>query len=248
MSRILKSSYINLKKEEAININNYTPFYNSDLENLDEINDESIINQHQINRVNEEARAIIEKAVQDAKLEADSIIKNALQEAENKKEEVYLKSKELGYNDGIENSKEEILMKKTELDNKMQELETLREKTLISLEKEIVSFIIQLTEKVLTKSFKINPDIISFLVQKGLTQVKNFENLKIYVSENQYDFVEANKNHILGIDTQNYQIQIVKDTTVSDMECLIETDFGTINCSCLEQFQGIKNTLAYMLE
>lgn len=245
MSRILKSSYINIKKEETININNYTKFY--DDETLEE-DSHSLINQHQINRVNEEAREIIENAIKEANLEAEIIIKNALKEAEVKKEEVYQKSKEEGYNDGIENSKEDVLAKQNELDIKIKEMEDLREKTLISLEKEIVSFVIDLTKKVLTKSFELNPDIIRFLVQKGLTQVKNFENLKIYVSENQYDFVEANKNEILGIDTQNYQIQIIKDTTISDMECLIETDFGTINCSCIEQFEGVKNALAYMLD
>lgn len=247
MSRVIKSSYINLQEESAVNISNYVYLGESD-EDYNEVDDSSLINQHHINRANEEARAIIEEAEEKAKLEAEKIIKNAMQQAEVEKQEVFEKSRKLGYQDGLDSSKEEIAKRHKEIDQKIQELEVLRDKTLIDLEKEIVNFILDLTQKVLTKSFEINPDIISFLVQKGLTQVKNFQNLKIYVSEGQYEYVEANKNDILGIDTSNYQIQIIKDTTISDTECLIETDFGTINCSLLEQFDGLKNTLKYMIK
>lgn len=245
MSRILKSSYINLNKDEAISINNYTYFGSDAEENLE--NDEAS-SKHQATLAHEQAILILEEARFNARLEADAIIAKANQEIEQKKQEIYESSKNLGYEEGMKKAEEDILAKENELNSKIKENEEIREKTLIKLEKEIVQFVIDLTKKVLTKSFEIRPEVIGFLVQKGLTQVKNFENLKIYVSEQQYDFVENNKNEILGIDTQNYHIQIIKDTTLSDTECLIETDFGTINCSCLEQFEGIKNTLAYMLE
>ncbi len=257
MSRILKASYINLENNiiidntfspsgkteptQVIESEPYNP-YNEELEA--EIEQ---IKQNTIEQANEEAAIIIEEARQQAHIEAENIKNEAQQQMDIKAEEIYKEAFDKGYQEGNEKAEADCELMKEEAQSIIEEAKQERQNMIDSLEAEIVNFIIDTTQNILTSSFQFNPTIISFLIKKGLGAIKEIKNLKIFVSENNYDFVEENKYNILQVDTERNNVEIVKDVTLKDTDCIIETDIGTIQCNLDDQLSSIKEALHYIL-
>ncbi len=268
MSRILKASYVNIENNVIID-NTFSLQQDSVNNNKDNISTENVVNENEntnltninedlykeienikaeaIEEANIEADKIIQKAIEEANIEAENIIKQAMEEMNIKAKDLYDDSFSKGYEEGKIKAEQECISMKEEAQNIVIQAEKEREKTIKNLEPEIINFIIDTTQNILTKSFEFNPSIISLLIKKGLLLIKEIKNLKILVSENQYEYVNENKDNILNIDTDKNNIEIIKDSSLNDTDCIIETEIGTIQCNVDEQLHSIKEALNYIL-
>lgn len=263
MSRILKASFVNVEQNVVID-NTFVPnqFQNEhmdatqleqeveyleenepslDLEHLEKVKEEIVYEAHL------KAEQIVQEAKENAEKEAQKIIEDAEQIAQQKIEQAYNEGFEKGSSDAIENAHQEAEQIRQEAKELLEQTQKEREETIQSLEPQMMKFVLDIAQNVLTTAFELNSDIIKYLIQKGLQSVKEIKNLKIYVSEDNYDYVEQNKKEIVNTDTEQHNIEIAKDTTLQKMDCIIETEIGTIRCGLDEQLSGIKEALRYIL-
>ncbi|WP_317367313.1 FliH/SctL family protein [uncultured Tyzzerella sp.] len=267
MSRVLKASYITIDNSVVID-NTFNPvtnkeeqilaeeqyIENEELEkNSNDIYNEKIeeelneLKRKIIEQANEEANLIIEEAKIKANIDANDIKRKAQEEMNIKAEVMYKEGLDKGYQEGVEKAENDCQAIRQEAQDILNNTKKEREDTINNLESEIINFILDTTKNILTNSFKFNPNIISLLIKKGLLSIKEIKNLKIFVSESNYSFVEENKQNILEIDTEKNNIEIIKDTSLKDTDCVIETEVGTIQCNIDEQLSSVKEALHYIL-
>lgn len=261
MSRILKASYVNIDNNNFFSIDNTLNSQNikinkAEKENYNtqqqefqsqelEIDSQTIENMK--NEILEVAKEQAEQIVENARNEAKSIIQQANLEIEEKANEIYELNKQNGFDEGFEKATSEVQALKDEAEQAILDIKAEKERLENELEPQLINLVLDISQKILTTSFQINPEIISLLIKKGLQNVKEVANIKISVSESQYDFILNNKNQILDIDTEKNNIQIIKDSSLENDDCIIETEFGTIKCGVKEQFNGIKEAFKYIL-
>lgn len=263
MSRILKAPYITIDEENFIAINNQfniskndteqNKIFENQQENLDFYEEKNLTDtsKNEIldikQQVLETAREQAEQIIQNAKNEAEQLLLNAKTKAEENANKIYEENKQMGFDEGFKKGEDEANLIKNEAEQLLLNTKNEIEETKKYLEPELINLVINISQKILTKSFEINPEIVALLIKKGLEQVKTISNIKIYISENQYETVIENKNEIIGIDMEKNNIEILKDNSLEDNDCFIETEFGSIKCGLNEQFNGIKEALTYLL-
>lgn len=261
MSRILKAPYVTIDNNNYFSIDNTLNIPEEAIiketeeifEETEEFSSNETLETEQEmlenmrDEILETAREQAEKIIENAKNEAENIINQANLEIEQQAKQIYEENKENGYKEGFEKGTIEIQGLKEEanqiISNAIEEKEIIEQK----IEPDLINLVINISQKILTNAFKINPEIISLLIKKGLQNVKELVNLKIIVSENNYEFVMSNKDEILKIDTSKNNIEIIKDSSLEDDNCIIETELGIIKCGAKEQFEGIKEALQYIL-
>ena len=253
MSRILKASYVTIDNKNGIPINNKMEIYNEEYLNIEEkILEEEIFDTEAFEEAKQDiletARKQAESIIENAKNEAQKIIENSYAEIEENANKIYLENQEIGYNDGYLKGENDAQALKDEAQQLILNAQNEREILEKEIEPNLINLVIDISQKILTKAFEINPEIISLLIKKGLENVKDISNIKIYVSENQYEYLINNKDDIIGVDTIKNNIEILKKASLEDDSCFIETEFGSIQCGAREQFNGIKEALLYMLQ
>lgn len=247
MSRILKASYVNLKDDNIVIDNN---FEIEGIEVIEEVPTEQEIPEQDTSQIKDEileiAREQAKQIVQNAKDEAVNITKLANDEIQKKSEEIYSENFDKSYKDAIDKATNDTNDIKVQAEQLLIKTEQECNETIQAIEEKIVKFIVDTTQNILTSSFEFDPQLISLLIKKGLQNVKEIKNLKIYVSELNYEYVEQNKNEILNTNTMN--IEIIKDVSLENTDCTIETEMGIIKCGIGEQLSGIKEALYYILD
>lgn len=194
-----------------------------------------------------------------AKIKADNIIKAAKEEAEKiiadgqkmigkelpialeqAREEGYSK----GYTDGhgkgqldaqalIEEGKEIVASAITQ---KKQLLDT--------AEPETIEMIIAICRKLISEEVEFNPQTILVLIRKALRDSPyDTTEISIKVSPNQYEFVLENKDIIMKDYVNASDIQILKDPQLANETCIIETPFGSVECSIDKQFAEMEKQM-----
>ena len=254
MSRILKAPYINIDNYIIID-NTFTSSKKNETQQNNEVDKYSKELQVEIDglratiiaEANKQANDIIEQAKLKAEADLQNLKLQMQQEMDIKAEELYKEAFDKGYNEGYEKAELDCEQMRKEAQQIVEQAEEEKVATINNLEPEIIKFIIDTTQNILTDSFQFNPSVISLLIKKGLCSIKEVKNLKIFLSEKNYNFVEKNKFKILEVDTDKNNIEIIKDISLKDTDCIIETDIGTINCNIDEQMSSIKEALHHIL-
>lgn len=269
MSKIIKASYVEIDDtnifnvDNSIDINTIGLYENNDETSKEEIRDlESEDYDINLEKLREEIKS---EVIELAREQSDIIIKNArneaskiIEEAKYEQEQINLKISEIydenfqkgyedGYSEGIAKAELESTSMKNEAKNILLNASRERQEMIDKFEPEIVQFIIDTTKNILTNSFEFNPEIIILLIRKGLFNIKELKNLKIYISNENYNTVVENKEKILKVDFDKNNIEIIKDNSLEKTDCIIETEIGNIKCGVDDQFSSIKEALHYIL-
>jgi flagellar assembly protein FliH len=201
----------------------------------------------------DEIDAIIEKETSKAKVVANNIINKAmlesesiLQDAQNKalemKQEAYNEALEKGYIEGLKKGEEEIVLKKQEVQLMLEDAIKQKEDILRSIEPKISLIITSLVEK-LTNYVVDKEPIILYLIQKGFSEVEVLEDVIVRVSVDDYDYVLENKSIFTSNVSEQVSIEILKDASLGNNDCIIETKSGNIDCSLDTQLSGLNSDL-----
>ncbi len=232
-----KISNKELEKKENTNIKNIKK------NNLKSSNEEfSII----INSAKKEANYIIQKAVEDS----NKIIDKSKKDAENIKEEIILDAKKEA--EIIKDEADLIKNKAKELEEEAKKIKINAENIFIesekSLEPKIIELISTLIKKLLSDEVELNPNVISILIKKGIGNVKNIDKINVRISN--YDYENAiNKKDLILKDIENIEnIDFINDCNLKKSDCIVETDFGNVDCSLDLQYEELHKNLYYILK
>ncbi|MCL2223871.1 MAG: FliH/SctL family protein [Defluviitaleaceae bacterium] len=246
-SRVYKSTMVNLDIENKIIIDNGNPEP-----------DMSTVQEEDPNKRESDARKSAASIIKKAERQAEDIISAAVLDAESKKAAMQKKAeidaatmigeaREQGYNEGIQSATAEGEQIKAEARQVLEDAKAECAVMQANLEPEVVNMIISITEKLLGKMTEVNPAVIVNLVKQGFAAATISGEVKVYVSADDYDEVVANKDELMTMTEGSVNLEIVKDLSLSAMDCIIETPFGDIDCSLNQQFESIRTNLAYIL-
>lgn len=205
---------------------------------------------HAIEKANREAASILEQASLERQTAAKKIEEDK-KAWESEKESWMQKAYDEGHNQGYQAGEKEAQVsyeEKLNEANHMIELAKLHYNAKLdsSLES-IVLLSVKVAEKIIGSSLDSNPSTFTQLVQTALKEVKEKEEIKIYVSPKQYPTLMMNKQILQNIINSQYELIIYPDAELPDNGCWIDSTAGRIDVSIDTQLKEIKEHLLQLV-
>ncbi len=171
----------------------------------------------------------------DAMLKAAKIIADAEADAENIRET----ARQEGYNIGLEEGSMEAMKRADNyLANMQKEQEefiakqdAMLEEAVIDREHKLIDLSCALIEKVTGILVRDYKPVMLHMINSALNEVETSKKFVIKVSEENYSYVEDNKERLVGAGNPNIEIEIYGDSRLEQQQCIIETDSGIIDLS-----------------
>ncbi len=189
-----------------------------------------------INKAKAEADMIIKEAL----LEAKDILKKASVDVENLKQQVYEEARSDGYEQGLAQAKQEYEALIEEAQDIKNQAGIEYKKVLDSLEEDSVNTIIDIAKKVISKELECKQNIL-LLVKDAFEKCSKDRKVVLKLSEQDYDFVNENKDELESMLERSEEIEIKKDLSLKEGGCIIETSIGSIDASAETKFEKIEN-------
>lgn len=252
MSNILKSSEVIIDSKKYVLTRKLDP-----IEGKSDENDES--NQNISKEMKQELNQMKKDILDDAKKESDEILKSAKKENEQIISEAYdesMKIREKAKKEGFEIGKKEGLAVMKDKEKKVM-AEALQYKNKIideynayleSKDESIVNLVIDTVEKILNKHVDEDLDLIQNLVKKGIEKSIFTENIKIRVSEDDYEVAVDSKAKILTFSKDIKDIEFVTDYSLEKGDCIIVSQNGSVDVSVSTQYDKFKEFIQELIK
>jgi flagellar assembly protein FliH len=254
LSKVIKSSFANAEegaKTIAIRQVNHTiPFDSFELDVLNE----DIIEGSDTNEIQNEVNAIL----QQAKEEAEQIVGQAVQEANLIKEQIEIDREQAfeeinhlreqaiqeGHAEGFHKGETDALNQYEGIIEEAQEVvHTSKRDYLEAIEKAepiIIDLAIGISRKIIGQTIEENNEAWISLTKKAIEEVREYEEVKMYVHPNWYERTLYQKEELLSILSRSQELYIYPDSKISEFSCLIETPFGRVDASIDSQLEQVK--------
>lgn len=253
MSNILKSSEVIIDSKKYV----LTRKLNPNEEKQEESDDQSDKNLSL--EMKQELNQMKKDILDEAKKESDELLKSAQKENEQIISKAYdesMKIREKAKKEGFEIGKKEGLAVMKDKEKKvMAEALKYKNKTieeynayLESKDEAIVNLVIDTVEKILKKHVKDDVDLIENLVKKGIEKSIFTENIKIRVSEDDYEVAVDSKAKILTFSKDIKDIEFVTDYSLEKGDCIIESQNGSVDVSVSTQYEKFKDFIRELIK
>lgn len=190
-----------------------------------------------------EAALIVEEAYQ----EAEQIRNDAQAMAEDMKAQGFAQGKEDGYQQGLLDAAEEIAKQKAELEQQLHEsqlkLEQEFEENLNALEPKFVEVLCNLLERLTGVVVTGHKDIMLYLINNAMRDMENSHSFVVSVSEQDFEYVDKNKENIYGYLNPSVSIELFQDAKLAKNQCRIETESGLVDLSLDVQMSQLIKSL-----
>lgn len=180
-----------------------------------------------------------EKVLASAREEAKIIIEKAMQEAEQIKVETLSKARKQGYNEGIEKSQKELKEKQKLLETERLELIKEYEIKVARLEPEMADIMANLIEKLTGILMEDHKEVIQHLVGKAFQGLDKIDWINLRVGQEDYEFLLTKKEQLIEALGRNIPLDIIEDPGLRKNQCLIETELKVIDCSLNVQLSNL---------
>lgn len=195
--------------------------------------------------------------VEKAKVEADLIIKEALLEAretfskavaevDELKAKALEEAKEEGYNTGLDQARQEYESLLEEAADIKEQAGVDYKKILDSAEADVVGTILDIARKVISKELECKENVL-LLVQEAFEKCSKDHKAVLKLSEQDYDYVNENKEVLMSMLERSENIEIKKDMSLKEGGCVIDTPFGSIDASAYTKLDKIENDFEAIL-
>lgn len=181
-----------------------------------------------------------EKILEEARQEAESIVAQANEQAEAIKEMAHSEGKAIGMEEGRNEAGVELDQMRQglqqEYQEKMQELEE-QEK---NLEPAFAEIIVSLVKKLTGIVCEDKKEIILYLIGSALRNMEKTSKLVLRVSKKDIARVSAKKATLKLLAKDVQEFDILEDESLTESQCIIETDNRIIDCSLDAQMQNLE--------
>ena len=195
-----------------------------------------------IESVNDEAERIIERANEDAR----AIVERAKEEADMIRSDHARIGREEGYEEGLQQAAKEYEELKQAVEEERLKMELDYNDRLNEMEPVLVETILKVFEKVTHVMAEDKKDLVLNLVNDVLTKTEVSKEFLIRVSAEDYAFMMDNKDRIIGVVSDQVQVEIVEDRTFKKGQCMIESDSGIYDCSLDIQLENLISAIKLM--
>jgi len=208
-----------------------------------------------LDNARQEASAI--KAAAEAK--AETICREAAEIREAAQREGYQAGYEQGYEQGyaagLEKGRQEARDAMNEeilaAANKAQQTIALAQETarqmIIDAEGDIIRIAVAAVRKILAREIAENPLVVLPIVKTALEKVRDQNEVNIRVSPNDYDLVLQARHDLQAMVGRSQAITVTCDASLQPGDCLIETNYGTVDARIESQLENLKQALQEVL-
>ncbi|MFV0440930.1 MAG: FliH/SctL family protein [Lachnospirales bacterium] len=241
MSKIVKANNVVLDGGFAI----YDNRYNEIKDSSNAENDETV----NISK----GKSVADKIINEANLKAQSIYDESHEKGFNEgfslgEENGFSKGLKVGYDEGYQKALEEAQSVKDEA-NEILTL-ALKEKEMIieKSEEEIVEVLKSIVGHFFDVINLLDDRAILTIVKRGLKNATVIKKATVRVSEKQYEKVMSMIDEFHKIVDGSKEIEVVKDFSLEKNDCVIETEYGLIDCSLSDTKNNLISNLALIFE
>ncbi|MBM7618987.1 flagellar assembly protein FliH [Bacillus tianshenii] len=252
MSRLIKSSLFNIEETDRVSIKVAPIFPIQDDGQQAAVQRQSI---EQINKIVQEAKdeaAKIMKATEKEKEKILCVIAQEKQVWEEEKQRLIDRASNEGYEQGYQAGKTEALSEYENLclqaKHTVELSKSEHQKKLDSSIETIMSISIKVSEKILGYELERDVEAYMRMVQTALKEVKEKEEVKIYVSTHQYPLLIQNKQHLQNIINSQYDLLIYPEAELAPDGCWIDSSAGRMEISVQTQLTEIKDKLLQLVK
>lgn len=196
-------------------------------------------------------KAALEQEIEEAKeqlealrAQADQMLQNAGKEIEKMRMETLARAKEQGYQSGYEEGMAQAQALKDEYLQKKEELEKEYERAVAELEPQFIHNLTGIYEHIFKVDLSGHEQIVSNLLIDAMQKMNYAKSFIIHVSKKDYPKVSAQKERIQEeTGTLPDNLEIITDVTLSQAQCMIETEGGIYDCSLGTELEELKRKL-----
>lgn len=191
----------------------------------------------------DEIRKEADEIIQGTNQQAEKILEDARKQAEILKEDARMAGERAGYETGQQRAMQEILEQKQKLEEQKMLLEEEYQKKCDEIEPQIVNVVCDVIKKVFPIQFDQTDEIILHLVKNTMLKVGSTKKFRVRVSEENYPYIESNKEQLLGRMGHDVQLTVEVDTFLNKEQCIIETESGFFNCGIDIQLDNLMKAI-----
>lgn len=205
------------------------------------VNEQELSPEELIAMAHEQAGQILEQAQSEAK----EIVEQAKVTGEFEKNRIIEEGRKLGYKEGLIKANEELAGQRKALEDREQELETGYQQMIADLEPGFTELVIELVKK-LTGVYA-ERDVVIFLMEQALNKIGRCNEIKVRVSQEDIDSVNASKDIFLNIVGNQCQFDVLADVGLQKNQCMIETKNQIVDCSLDVQLDSLIEDLKLLI-
>lgn len=187
----------------------------------------------------DEARAEAENILAEARAQAEQIRNQAEIEAEQLKTQAQEIGRQEGYEEGAAKAHAELEEWNRQLMQEEQQRQDEYQQKMKEMEPELVDVILKVVSEVTFAAVAEKREIVLHLVERALEQAEGSRQFLIHVSKEDYPVMTEKKDYLLSQIPQSTELEIIKDVTLSQGQCMIETDGGVFDCGFDTQLNGL---------
>ena len=253
MPRVLKAAEVYVDQDNTVQIKaNFFPAVETDAEETPVGESPADI----LKRAESEADFIMRRAdvesgeiMEKAEKEAERIVLMAEARMEEEASKLYEENRKNGYQQGIDEATAEGERIRAEAQSVLEAAIQERDETRAAIEPDAVNLIINISEKLLGNTVRLNPAVVVALIRQGFAGVSSLTGqVTIRVSEDDYTEVLAYKEELTAAAGGLAEVEVVRDLSLGKADCVIDTPFGGIDVSLTPQFEALKENLIFLLE
>jgi flagellar assembly protein FliH len=165
----------------------------------------------------------------EAELEADRIIEEARQEAAGETQKITEEAWQKGYAEGIDAAAEQSRDILAQAEEMRLEAQREHEELIAGMEEEMLSLVMDVTRKVVASELATDKDVIIRLIREALPKCSNKVGAVLRVSPEDAENLAENRDELFADIEGADDLEIKKDRTLHKGDCIIESQFGSID-------------------
>lgn len=185
-----------------------------------------------------------EELVEQAKQEIAQIKQDAAREIEQAKQDAVEAGRKEGYDAGYQQGMQETEHMKQECRQKEAELTAAYEQKIKELEPRFVEVLTGVYEHVLKVSLSDETQLVTLLAGNAIRNIESSRHFLVHVSEDDYTAVNEQKKELeAAAGGASVTVEVIRDTTLSKNECMVETENGIYDCGLDTQLKELGKQL-----
>lgn len=191
----------------------------------------------------QKAQEIIETAQRQAQELIETATNEALATVEEIKTTAHSEGFEAGRQEGAAKIEEELSAKVLSVNTFAQCDFEIKKNIIKSAHLDIIRLIIEIAQKVCSKSLELDENILTELTQKAIASLKDKENITIIVNPEMAEQIYSISDELKEKIPQLSSIKIIEDTSVSPDGTIVESALSRVDCRIKAQIDEIAEKL-----
>lgn len=205
-----------------------------------EVENQSRLTEHPLEVLPSEKAPEDEEPPRDPLEELEETIQNRLMEAERHAQELESEGYEKGYaqgmKDGSETGLKSMLITQEHLEKLFQVMQALPRKIFTDYREWFINATLSVAKRVIRKELDTHPQILAHLIGSLLDEVRETNNLTLYLNPRDIDSLEAHTGLKEILKESNRSFTLKPDPQLERGGCRIETEFQILDASMETQF------------